>query len=86
MRIILKDAALVDGVIAKVTEKFPCYQDWFMKYGVADIKERVSEGDPVVIDFSYEWDMEHQAIASVFGYFQMSELPTDEDFINDKEW
>lgn len=86
MKILLKDPALVDAVIKKITKKYPCFQDGFMEYGVELLKEKASESDPIVLEVDWGWNPDHALIESQIGYTQFSGISTDTEFINDKEW
>lgn len=86
MKILLKDSALVDAVIKKITDRHLCFMDGYMKYCVPTIKEIVGENNPVILEVDYEWNQKHQCMESVFCHCQVSDIPTDTDFLNDKEW
>lgn len=86
MKIILKDPAKVEAVIEKITDKFPCHNGLFMKYGVEALREGVSESNPMILNVDWGYNLEYNDIESKMGYYTLNDLPTDADFLNDKEW
>lgn len=84
MKILLKDPALVDAVIEKVTRKYPCRQDMFLKYGVESIKRNVREDNPYILDVDFEFNGDTNNIVSKLGYIALSEIEIDTEYLNNK--
>lgn len=85
MKILLKDPSLVAAVIKKITDKYPCSCESFIKYCVPAIKEELHK-ESVFLNVEFGFDMQSQGITSKMYYDKISEIATDEGFLDDKEW
>lgn len=85
MKILLKDPTLVDAVIKKITDKYPCSCESFIKYCVPAIKKELHK-ESIFLNVEFGFDLQSQRITSKMYYDKISEIATDEGFINDKEW
>lgn len=85
MKILLKDPAKVDAVIRKIRGKFST-DETFVMFCVPYIKGKLEEGETVILNMDYAYDPHSQQVKVGLTYEIISEIPTDEEFINDKEW
>ena len=85
MKILLKDATEVDAVIWKINKKY-WVSDEFIGYCLPHIRKKLQEGEHVILDIDYGYDPQSQQMEVALTYDIFSEIPTDEEFINDKEW
>lgn len=86
MKILLKDPALVEAVIRKMTGKYPAADKEFAKHCVPYIEANLENGDMVLLNVTFRYDVQMQTIVADMYYDLLKEIPTDKDFLNDKEW
>lgn len=84
MKILLKDPAKVDAVIDRITDKYAVSQN-FIKYCIPSIREEIGEDNPIVLDIGFGYNPSLQMIEASLGYTPLADIPTDEEFLNDKE-
>lgn len=85
MKILLKDPAKVDAVVEKIRGKFAT-DGTFVMFCVPYIKEKLQGGEMVILNMDYAYDPQSQQVKVGLTYEIISEIPTDTEFINDKEW
>lgn len=85
MKILLKDPAKVEAVIRKIKGKFDT-DETFVMFCVPYIREKLEEGESVILNMDYCYDPQSQRIKVALTYELLSDIPADEEFLNDKEW
>lgn len=87
MQIIISDPAKVEPVISKITTRNPSVNgDIFNKYVVPSIIEEIENGDTILLDVDFQYDMNLGCITSLIRYTPLSKIITAEEFLNDEDF
>lgn len=84
MRIKLTNPDNLDKVLAKLDQQWPFgeYYNTFIKYCVPSIKEKLSKGETVYLE--YETTFNNGVVSHQLSYWSVDDSLTDEKFLKDE--